>query len=226
MNRRALTLLGAGTAALALGVGILPPVTAGADSVRPLASTVAVPHSSVPPDIGQCYNQSNNNGVGIVSQNFESGLDALDSRGAVDFRLGSSCRVQRLIVIGEYFNGSGPADSVNVTFYRNFDGLPGGVISNQEGLSYDDEGSGLFAIDLATTVGLQAKRYWVSVQFNVNVVGGGEWDWITTTNQVGYQSAWRNVGNGYGTGCVHYTALRSCLPNGEGPDFTVVVEGR
>lgn len=199
-------------AALSASLAVAP----GADA---RASNISAPHTIgaqsaafAAAPIGRCYWQlDDDTGKGAVSQNFEAVYDDFDSRGADDFFLQSACTVRRIDVIGEYVNGSGPADSANVTFYRNFSGAPGGVISNQDGLQFLEDGHGGFRISLLTGVGLAPGRYFVSVQMNLDYNDGGEWLWHTNRFKHGYLAYWRNKGDGFGTRCVQYTRMTDCL---------------
>src|SRR5689334_14251037 len=76
------------------------------------------------------YDQrDNDNGVGIVSQNFESSLDSFDARGADDFAIpkGVEWHIKRVVADGAYFNGSGPAASYDVVVYKDAGGTPGAI---------------------------------------------------------------------------------------------------
>ncbi len=168
-----------------------------------------------------CYTQMDaDNGVSIVSQNFEAAFDAYDTRGADDFTLTRDCVVRRIDVAGAYLNGFGPAASENVTIYRNNGGLPGSVISNQTDLPGIDDGTGNLRIALSNPVPLLAQHtYIVSVQVNMDFSTGGEWGWSTNNTQRGYPASWRNNQDGFGTGCAHFTPLLTCMPSTEGADF-------
>jgi hypothetical protein len=179
-----------------------------------------------PTKLGTCVDQSDNdNGNAVVSQNFEKTFDAYDSRGADDFKLKKTCQVKMVMVYGQYFNGSGLAQSENVTFYRDMAGVPGGVISNQQNLAGQDDGLGNLTIDLDSPVGLRAGKYWVSVQVNMDFNQGGEWGWNLNNRQRGNPGVWRNKGDGFGTGCIHYTAVTSCLAGVDGPDYAFMLHG-
>src|SRR6476620_11204333 len=63
---------------------------------------------------GVIYTQrDNDNGIGIVSQNFESTFNGYDSQGADDFNVKKKAKVAQVDADGVYFNGAGPADSYN-----------------------------------------------------------------------------------------------------------------
>src|SRR5512141_2594675 len=74
------------------------------------------------------YDQTDNAGTtSTTSQNFEPTMDQFDSQVADDFTIsGAGWRITHVSVSGQYFNGTGPADSVNVIFYSMGSGnLPG-----------------------------------------------------------------------------------------------------
>lgn len=226
MKVRTVSLAGLVVAALAAATALAPVAQAGRS---PLSTSHAggsqAAHAS-PAKLHMCVDQSDNDtGIGQTSQNFEAAYPEFDSRGADDFTITKTCRIKMVMVDGQYFNGPGPASSENVTFYRNYNGLPGGVISNQMNLPGEDDGSGNFTIRLSSPVGLRAGTYWVSVQANLDYDSGGQWGWNTNVQQRGSEAAWRNKGDGFGTGCVHYTALHTCVGEGQGADFSFMLHG-
>jgi len=219
--------------ALALAVAVVAAFGTGAGA-RPAPKPAAVHNGKAaagvrPHSLAKVlYDQNNNDaGVGIVSQNFETAFDAYDSQGADNFKLkATSSKVNEVVVTGVYFNGSGPATSVNVTFYKNAAGLPGGTSASYTGLAYTDL-SGFGSFDVKTP-GLKLKKgtYWVSVQANMDFGTGGEWAWETRSVQNGAAGVWRNPGNGFSTGCTTYTAVTTCIAAGEGPDWMFTVKGK
>lgn len=226
MSKR--SIVAAAVAVATVGASFALSPTAGASGAQVQATYVGAARTAAPQTyrLGTCYQQlDDDNGTGVVSQNFESKYDQYDSRGADDFYLSSSCQVRRVDVAGEYAGGSGPAKSANVTFYRDFNGAPGGVISNQPNLSVIGDGTGSFKITLDTGVGLTQGRYFVSVQINLNYDRGGEWLWRTNNYKRGFAAYWRDQGDGFGTGCVHYTKLSKCISGGQGPDFAFALAG-
>jgi hypothetical protein len=227
MRSRILPAVGVSALALVAASAFAPTASAGNSHVSPVHTTGA---SSLvtfhPTSLTSCYKQlDNDNGVGIASQNFEAGMDSYDSRGADDFRLKAACQVKRVDVAGVYSSGVGLARSENVTFYRNNAGLPGGVISNQQSLVGVDDGVGNFKIKLTTAVGLKARTYWVSVQANLDFSAGGLWNWYTNNTKRGNAAAWRQKGDGFGSGCTKWKRLLACIQAGEGPDFAFALSG-
>lgn len=210
MSARSLSLLSASALVVVAAVGSLSPASAGHGPAIPSPRS-GTSHSSPSsePD-STCYVQGSANGLGEVSQNFEAAYDSFDSRGADDFRLTSTCTVHNVSVKGDYFNGSGPADSINVVIYRDGGGLPGAIVREFAHRAYSDpSGYGNFSIGLPATV-LQPGLYWLSVRANMDYKPNGEWEWSTSYNRHNNAPVWKNTGNGFGTGCTSYQPLLNC----------------
>jgi len=177
------------------------------------------------------YDQNNNStGIGIVSQNFEATFDAYDAQGADDFQVpsGECWKITEVDVSGVYFNGSGPASSVHVTFYKQKAGAPNesGIIADFPAIVPVDS-AGSFTIALPSAVKAKSnKKYWVSVAANLDFQVGGEWGWDTNASQAGTAAMWKNPGGGFATGCSAYTDLNTCIPSGEGPDYMFALKGK
>jgi hypothetical protein len=219
------TLLLASAAALVLSVG-----AASAKSLPGVASPKGTfAHQTVfktPKGSVTLYDQnSNDSGSGIVSDNFDSGsFPSYSDQAADDFVVpsGHTWKVKEVDVTGIYFNGSGPADGVNVFFYADDGGLPGKLVKEIDNAKYTDAGFGTFAINAKAK--LKAGTYWVSVQADMNFVGGaGEWGWEVSTVQNGNEAAWQNPGGGFGV-CPTWGTLSSCL--GFGPDLMFALKGK
>ena len=146
-------------------------------------------------------------GVGtnsLTSQNFETANDAFDNQGADDFVVpaGETWYIDSVNVLGAYYNGVGPAPSVNVWFYVNNAGFPNSVpfasvlaasLSNPNGL-------GAFTVSFASPVVLPEGSYWISIQVNMDFGAGGQWGWTEHTS-FNTESAWQNPGGGFATPC-------------------------
>jgi hypothetical protein len=210
MRAHLLSLVGAGAVALVAASGFISPASAGH---RPTASSYGseASHAARPSNASaSCYVQGSANGLGLVSQNFEAAFDAFDSRGADDFLLHSKCAVRNVTVKGDYFNGSGPADSINIVIYADGGGLPGAIIKQFADMGYTDpSGSGNFSVTLPKTV-LQTGLYWISVRPNMAFSPNGEWEWSTNYNLHNNVPVWRNPGDGFGTGCITYQSVFNC----------------
>jgi hypothetical protein len=170
-----------------------------------------------------CYAQlDGDNGIGIVSQVFESDFSIYDSRAADDFQIARQCTVNTVMVNGMYFNGSGPADSVKVVFYHSRDASRvGRVILRENNLSYSDpSGAGNFTIDLSKPFVPTHRTNWVSVKADMDFSTGGEWGWLTNNTARRLNSRWANPDDGFATGCTTWGDTVDCIPAGEGPDFS------
>src|SRR5215467_7122080 len=91
------------------------------------AGAIMPPHFNHPFGSTVLYDQINNSSLsGIVSQNFSSVNSIFDATAADDFVVtdASGWTVSEVDVTAVYFNGSGPADSFDVTFYNSGSGVP------------------------------------------------------------------------------------------------------
>jgi hypothetical protein len=167
-------------------------------------------------------------GIGITSQNFEASFDQYDNMGADDFTVpaGFVWKVTQVNASGVYYNGSGPASSVHVTFYKNDGGLPGAVVKDFPAVVPTTDNFGSFGIKLPSAVKLKKGKYWVSVQANMDFAIGGQWGWNGSTVQNGAMAAWQNPGDGFATGCTTWTAESTCIPSGQGPDKAFSLIGK
>jgi hypothetical protein len=183
------------------------------------------------------YDQSEaDNGVGIVSQNFEDSFDVYDSAGRDDFTVpaGQKWKISQVGVSGAYFNGSGPATSFGVTVW---------VISRDGTHRIYGETGKPFKDDLAWTIiylnnggtdpgpiivkgGKKGQKYQISVQAEMDYNTGGEWAWNTNNTVRGNPSEWENPGDGFATGCTDWTVTTTCVPSGEGGDFAFALYGK
>jgi hypothetical protein len=172
------------------------------------------------------YSQNDNDStVGISSQNFEAANDAFDDAAADDFVVPAGVRwaVQSVTVTGVYYNGTGPAASETVTFYKNSSGHPGAVVGSVTAVGNDSAGS--FVIPLGTPVKLKPGTYWVSVVANQDFTPNGQWGWETRTVQSNGPAQWQNPGGGFGV-CPTWTALTTCIPTSGGPDLMFALNGK
>jgi hypothetical protein len=116
------------------------------------------------------YDQYDNSGqFSSNSQNYEALFNQYDDELADDFVVpsGLDWNIDTVEVGGEYFNGPGPATSVNVNFYSNVAGnLPGTLLQSRPNMAFTSGPS--FSIPLSPVVSLGPGTYWVSVQANQN----------------------------------------------------------
>jgi hypothetical protein len=237
------TALLSGTAVLALSAG-----TAFAGAAHPALSAKATTgfHAQMPKrDATTLYDQNiNDNGIGIISQNFETSFDAYDSQGADDFTVpsGHTWLIKDVVASGTYFNGPGPAESYNVIFYKEAAGPAGTCCKKAAAICLNEpytDPSGLGSPDVDVSpcnpaapgggpkgVKLKSGTYFVSVQANMSFGVGGEWAWNTNNTVTGNASQWQNPGDGFATGCTTYTTTTTCIASGEGGDFSFALLGK
>jgi len=164
------------------------------------------------PDGSFCYSQMGTDaGVAIVSQDFtDPGYDIDEAQAADDFKLKADCTANGLVVTGQFFNGTGPADSLNVTYYKNKNSHPAKVLKAFTGL---DPATGPSFNVKHGKVNLVAGTYWVSPQVVMAFAGGttGEWGWEQQTEIKGSEGNWQNPGDGFGTGCTTWNTNTACV---------------
>ena len=129
------------------------------------------------------------------------------TQGADDFTVtDNGWEIQSVEARGAYFNGAGPADSVNVYIVGVSGSLPdttnlsAGSIFALENASYTDIGSGDFEIPLVPDgtpgIYLPPGTYFLVVQANMAAGAGGQWGWTLSASgpnsgtAVGFESAW------------------------------------
>src|SRR5437667_10142508 len=98
--------------------------------------------------------------------------------------------------------------SFAVTFYLdNGSGFPGTQVYTSSGLAVT--GNPDYIITLTVPAVLTSGTYWVSA---VGTISGSNWYWEgrSITNNT-FSTAWRNPGNGYGTGCTDWGRLTQCI---------------
>ena len=154
------------------------------------------------------YDQTDNPGIGgVVSQNFETSYNTYDNQGADDFIVPTTQNwtIQQVKVNGRYFNGPGPASSVNLTFYFDSGSYPGPIVPGAtfNNLSISDA-AGNFTIPLPANLILSAGIYWISVQANIDFNPFGEWAWNDRTVASDSPAVWQNPGGGFATSCSSY----------------------
>ena len=129
-------------------------------------------------DVVVLYDQTSGAGTNsLASQNFEAAYDIYDCQGADDFVVPApGWSIDLVENLGVYWNGTGPAASVNVWFLSNSGSLPGAVIEQRlnvvpsGGLS-----TGAFVIPISPAVNLAPGTYWISIQANMDYGLGGQY---------------------------------------------------
>ena len=177
---------------------------------------------------GVLWYQMNSPGTSsITSQNFETVNDIYDSFAADDFGLMDDIwSVTQIDLLGAYYNGSGPASSVNVWFYSDSVGLPGQIIySALNIIPVNGLTTGSFSIMLPNPVVLFEGMYWFCVQANMDQNPYGQWGWTERTITDFSESAWRNPGGGFGTTCTSWQHRVTQCGVGTGPDLCFNIIG-
>lgn len=174
------------------------------------------------------YNQTANYGGSLAStQNFEAGYDAYDAEGADDFVVtwADGWNVEQVGAIAGYWNGTGPAASMNVVLYDDASGMPGSAVCTYMNNAYTDDGAGNFLMDFSgTPCYLPAGTYWFGFQGNVDFAVGGQFGWGLETVQTGLPGMWRNPLDGFGNGCTTWTVRTACSTIAD-PDYSFLING-
>jgi len=190
----------------------------------------AVRHQLVRPrPFKTLYDQTGNpSGTGVPSQNFEDEFDIYDDMLADDFAVseGTRWKLSEIDIEGTYFDGTGPAHSLNIAIYRNKHGLPGELVAKYDEIQYADDQFGSFVVRLPEALKLKPGRYWMSVQANQDFSVEGEWGWLTATIQIDKPAVFQNPGDGFSTGCVTWAPMRSCISDFEEGDLLFALRGR
>ena len=191
----------------------------------PPPTAVPVPHLDSPRSVLLWDQTDNPAGGSIGSQDFEPAFDIFDDEAADDFVVpaGAFWSIDEAFISGGYNAGGGPAAAVNLYFYSDSGGTPGGVVCGYPLLNPID-GGGSFLITLPRPCVLRAGTYWVSAQARQDFGTNGQWYRSTRSAQNGSESRWRNPGNGYGTGCTSFTPVSSCVA-GTAPDLLYWLAG-
>jgi hypothetical protein len=184
-------------------------------------------------DGGVLYSQLDGaNGDGTTAQNFEVAFDAFDNQLADDFVVpgGPGWLIREILLDGIYFNGAGPAVSVNIWIHGNAAGdLPTAApIHTRLAQAYVDvTGLGDFVVTPSPALPCLAPgRYWLVVQINMDFGVGGQWGWgnrIPTSNA---GAAWQNPGGGFGAGCLTWGRRgATCAIDPGAPDQLFELQG-
>lgn len=183
------------------------------------------------------YDQYDNQGANaLTSQNFEAVYDAYDSFLADDFVIpnGVNWVINQIDVDGVY-SVAGPAASFNVFLHRHVPAtnLPFNSPTAQKlNRPYTVVGASTFRINLmgqGNTIRIsanQSRHWWISVQANLDfdAGAGGQWFWTDRSVQSNAPSAWKNPGDGFGTGCTTYSNMNTCLAQLD-PDLMFTLYG-
>jgi uncharacterized repeat protein (TIGR02543 family) len=136
---------------------------------------------------------------------------------------GETWFVESIFAGGFYAAYVNPPQGVNVFIYADNGGLPGDELYAYPELSPTADVAGDLTLDLPTAATLTEGTYWVSVQPRMDYFGDGRWLWLTESAQRNSEFAWRNPGNGYGSGCVDWGSGSDC--GFANPDLTFRILG-
>jgi len=161
-----------------------------------------------PPGLVTLYDQNiGDAGYGWFSQTLSS-YPQYDEYLADDFLVpaGHTWKVKEVDTTGFFFNGSGPASSVNVLFWNDKRGLPNKdskVVECDNLIPKSGLDIGSFQLKLPKSCaakmkgGAGGKRYWVTVQANMQgYFTSGYWAWAQNVNVANNQAAGYYYGGG------------------------------
>jgi hypothetical protein len=181
------------------------------------------------------YSQYDNpDTIAINSQNFESAYDAYDDFAADDFVVpaGVKWSIMGIRVEGTYYNSPGPADSFNVSLHQGIGGLPTDPPKvTRPSLAFSFVPPSTFHIKVDPPINIPAsaspRHVWISLQANMDFAGGagGQWGWTVRTVQSTAPGAWKNPGDGFGTGCTGWDTLVNCTGTND-VDFVFLLVGK
>jgi len=176
------------------------------------------------------WDQTDNVGTnGFPSQNFEASFNAFDNQGADNFTVpaATTWSIDTVRVLGSYSAGGGPVPNVDVLIYSDTAGLPGAQVYSALAVVPSADAAGDLTIPLAAPAVLGAGQYWISVIANMNFSPTGQWFWSTRTVANAPPYAWRNPGNGFGTGCITWSSGAATCGVGGGvePDALFRLDG-
>lgn len=253
MRLRTLPAVGIGVAALVLSTTVAgtataanPDAPAGLSAVH---KSTAGSVTAVPDAKGDCFSSLGkpDGGNAISSQIFPDFGNA-GSFAADDFKCKSKKAANRMVTkvkaLGQYYNGTGPADSFNVTVYKNDTSgtidEPGKKQCSFKEQTYKEDGSPgtvqMFTIPKRGTLkgpDCALKRgdtYWLEVQAVMSFDPNGQWGWEVVTEQSGNAADWHESAEGlFGTACLpkyeDELTMQDCIFGGDTgvPDFAFSV---
>ncbi|MEO5952863.1 MAG: kelch repeat-containing protein, partial [Chloroflexia bacterium] len=166
------------------------------------------------------YDQYNNDaGVGTSSQDFEPGFDNFDDQVGDDFVIpaATTWTINEVDLAGQYFNGAGPAASMNVYFYANGGTLPAAAVYTATNLAYTNT-AGNFVVPLTVPAVLTSGTYWVSVQARMDFSPNGQFAWNDRSVQSNSGAAFRNAGGGFACSGGNGWVLKTTCVSTTAPD--------
>jgi hypothetical protein len=142
---------------------------------------------------------------GVASQQFGD-YPTYACQAADDFVVtaGFQWTIESIIGIGS-LSSTGGFSTALIEFYANDNGnLPGTLITSQPTAAVVDA-AGILTITLSPSVTLTPGTYWVSISVNGDFAIYGQWYWTENSSTNGSNWAWRNPGDGFGTGFTTWT---------------------
>jgi len=179
------------------------------------------------------YDQTDDaSGSGIVVLDFESDDDEYDCDAADDFTVpAGGWWIERVELLGSYWDGGGSAEGVNLWFFRDQSGWPGGaaVCSYSEVVPTSDGAGlltpGMIVVDLPTDCVLSPGAHWLAAQIRMEPSAGGRFYWSLRTAQSGNESVWRNPGDGFNIGATTWTRMTATDPGSIERDLNFLLAG-
>ena len=165
-------------------------------------------------------------GAVVGSSNFTQASQELSVHAADDFQIIGSNKwvIQTVNVFGEY-NVSDSADSINVIFFSNDEGIPGEPVQGCQYLNIQPEDitQGNFVINLPEACVLGPGIYWVSVQANFPDLDNLLWFWNTIDEEILDVYAFENPGGSSIPECSTWMPFFECtLDSGPGLSFQLL----
>jgi hypothetical protein len=171
-------------------------------------------------------------GFHATVQDFEASLDANDAQVADDFRVpaGEVWIVQRAFVDGRKPGDAGPGvpEFVHAFLFGPQGSLPAASpfysrqLDPAPGTPYPDFDLALPGVPL-----LPAGTWWFAAQprMDFDAPDDNYWFWGTIPSKVGNGAAYRNPGDGFGSGCTSFAPMVGCVTNVGNPDVAFRLEG-
>jgi hypothetical protein len=163
---------------------------------------VEAPSNGATPDVSELlnpqavlYDQTDNPGTnGAPSQYFPDLVGF--GHAAEDFVIPvPGWTITRVVAIGSYTAGDGPAPDFDVNIYADSSGSPGTLVYTATAVVASSDVGGVVTVDLTSPASLGSGNYWVSVVANMAFnPGTQQWFWSTRAVQSGQPYHWTETG--------------------------------
>jgi cysteine-rich repeat protein len=157
------------------------------------------------------YDQLDKPTNGALTQDFESAYVTYDCDAADDFIITSP---EVWDVQNVFARGSMTAEEilhVNVRFYPDSGGIPGGTaVCPFSGITDFEAQDGNLSIELPEACRLGPGHWWMSLQVRMNQ-SYGYYYWGTREERTFQGAVWKNPGDGLGTDCEDWKRVGQCL---------------